>query len=117
MIYLASQSDAMFTWQTAGIVNEIKHLGRWLASGTKEELEKKDAMDEYNSWTDKVQGDRKTQLVLIGSGLDKAGIIKSLDDCLVTEEEYAKMKQADKIVPMEIENEEDDPFRPVEKVD
>jgi len=34
MIWVSSQIDAIFTMQTAGMVNEVKHLGKWLASGT-----------------------------------------------------------------------------------
>jgi len=34
MIWVSSQIDAMFTMQTAGMVNEVRHLGKWLASGT-----------------------------------------------------------------------------------
>jgi len=115
MIYIATQSDSIFTWQTSGIVNEIKHLGKWLSSASKEELFEKGHEEEYNSWEDKIQGDRKTQLVVIGSGLDKAGITKSLDDCLLSEEEYEKMKLPEGIVNYKIEDDVEDPFRPVEK--
>jgi len=114
MIYLASQCNSMWTWQTAGIVNEIKHLGKWLASGTKEVLIEKGHQDEYDSWEDKKQGDRKTQLVIIGSQLDKEGITKMLDDCLVSEEEYEKMRAGENIVNKEVGEDEEDPFRPVE---
>merc|ERR1712217_649301 len=117
MIYSASQCNSMFTWQTSGIVNEIRHLGKWLASGSKDELYEKGHQEEYESWTDKKQGDRKTQLVIIGSGIDKDGITKMLDDCLVSEEEYEKMKVAEGIVDMEITGEDEDPFRPVEDED
>jgi len=116
MVYVASQPQSIFTWQSAGMMCEVKELGKWLATGTKEELYKKGHQEEYDSWKDKVQGDRKTQLVIIGSELDKAGIIKSLDECLISEEQYAEMKKADKIENMVIENEDDDPFRPIEKV-
>merc|ERR1719458_1742145 len=90
MIWVSSQIDAMFTMQTAGMVNEVRHLGKWLASGTKEELIEKGHKEDYDSWSDKVQGDRKTQLVVIGSGIDVKGITQCLDDCLVSEEEYEK---------------------------
>jgi len=116
MIYVATQAQSIFTWQTAGMMCEVKELGKWVATGTKEELEAKGHIEEYNSWKDKVQGDRKTQLIIIGSGLDKAAICKCLDDCLISEEQYAQMKKADKIENMELENPDDDPFRPIEKV-
>merc|ERR1711939_626670 len=108
MIYVASQPQSIFTWQSAGMMCEVKELGKWLATGTKEELIKKGHQEEYDSWKDKVQGDRKTQLVIIGSGLDVKAITKTLDDCLVTEEEYKAMKKADKVEPYVLENEDDD---------
>ncbi|WP_165797783.1 GTP-binding protein [Heyndrickxia sporothermodurans] len=36
---------------------------------------------------DPVYGDRKTELVLIGIDMDKVGITKALDRCLLTTEE------------------------------
>jgi len=116
MIYVATQAQSIFTWQTAGMMCEVKELGKWVATGTKELLYEKGHGEEYESWKDKVQGDRKTQLVIIGSGLDRAAISKSLDDCLISEEQYAKMKKSDRIENMELENPDDDPFRPIEKV-
>merc|ERR1712054_237365 len=116
MIYVATQAQSIFTWQTAGMMCEVKELGKWVATGTKELLYEKGHGEEYESWKDKVQGDRKTQLVIIGSGLDRAAISKSLDDCLISEEQYAQMKKSDRIENMELENPDDDPFRPIEKV-
>merc|ERR1712203_977539 len=92
--------------------------GKWVATGTKEELYAKGHKEEYDSWKDKVQGDRKTQLVIIGSGLDVKGIRQSLDDCLVSEEEYLQMKHKDRIDAKPFEGgEEEDPFRPAELED
>merc|ERR1712050_553568 len=113
MLYVATQTDSIFTWQTAGIMCEVKHLGKWLGSGTKQELYDKGHQEEYDSWKDKVQGDRKTQLVIIGSGVEKDAITKALDDCLVSVEQYKEMKKEDRIENMVVENEEEDHFRPV----
>ena len=38
-------------------------------------------------------GDMRQELVFIGQGLDKDHIIKSLDDCLLTEEEVLKGRE------------------------
>merc|ERR1712050_310624 len=108
ILYVASQTDTIFTWQTSGIVNEVKTLGKWLASGDKEELYEKGHQEDYDSWKDKVQGDRKSEIVIIGSGIDREGVIKALDECLISEEEYKKMKKADKIVPYEVPEGEED---------
>jgi len=67
----------------------------------------------YEGWGDKVQGDRKTQLVIIGSGLDKQAIRQSLDECLISEEQYAKMKKENCVENMVIDGDEEDPFEPV----
>merc|ERR1712110_645571 len=60
MIYVASQPQSIFTWQSAGMMCEVKELGKWIATGTKELLYEKGHGKEYGSWKDKVQGDRKT---------------------------------------------------------
>jgi len=119
MVYLATQAQSIFTWQTAGMMCEVKELGKWMATGTKEELYAKGHKEEYDSWKDKVQGDRKTQLVIIGSCLDRAAITKSLDDCLISVEQYEKMKKEDRIENMELDDDEEqeDPFRPIEKIE
>jgi len=102
------------------MTNELKHLGRWLAAGSKDELLEKGHKEEYDSWTDKLQGDRLTQLVIIGSGLDKDGITKSLDDCLISEAEYEKLKTGDGINSAEWvadadKEDDEDPFKPYDK--
>jgi len=114
MIYVGTQPDDIFTWQTSGIVNEIRHMGKWLATNTKDELYEKGNEADYKSWSDKIQGDRKTQLVIIGSGIDKAKVTKCLDDCLMSAEEYAKMRKDIGIEPMVLPEGEEDPFRAIE---
>lgn len=49
-----------------------------------------------------------TRLVVIGSGLDVKGITKCLDECLITEEQQAKIKSENGIKNMVFEGE--DPF-------
>jgi len=90
MFWVASQNENIFTWQQAGIVNEIKFLGKWLGAIPKKQLIKDGYKEEYDSWADKKVGDRKTNLVMIGSGLDKKAITKALDDCLLTDPEFKK---------------------------
>jgi hypothetical protein len=34
-------------------------------------------------------GDRRTELIIIGQGLDEKSILESLDECLLTEEEMS----------------------------
>lgn len=116
-IYVASQAQSIYTWQTAGMMCEVKELGKWTCTGTKDELYAEGHKEEYDSWEDKVQGDRKNQLVIIGSGLDREGITKCLDDCLVSVEQYGKMKKENGIENMVIDAEEEDPFRPIEKIE
>jgi len=113
MIYVASQAQNIFSWQTAGIMCEVKEMGKWLATETKEELFEKGHKELYEKWEDKVQGDRKTQLVIIGSGLDKQAIRASLDECLISEEQYAKMKKENCVENMVIDGDDEDPFEPV----
>jgi len=76
MVFLSSQPDQIFTWQTSGIMCETRYFNKWQATKTKEELIDDGRKEEYESWNDKIQGDRKTELVIIGSGIDKAGVTK-----------------------------------------
>merc|ERR1711912_153996 len=113
MIYVATQAQNIFSWQSAGIMCEVKEMGKWLATMTKDELFEKGHKELYEGWEDKVQGDRKTQLVIIGSGLDKQAIRASLDECLISEEQYAKMKKENCVENMVIDGDDEDPFEPV----
>merc|ERR1739848_175413 len=50
MIYVATQAQSIFTWQTAGMMCEVKEMGKWLATQTKDELYANGNKEEYDSW-------------------------------------------------------------------
>ena len=63
-----------------------KPRGKW----TPEDCELYDEILDQDLWTDDC-GDKRTQLVVIGIGLDKEAIRERLDAALLTEEESRKL--------------------------
>ena len=47
---------------------------------------------------DEIYGDRKQEIVIIGSDLDKEGIIQAIDTCIMTNEEIKNYKIIDTII-------------------
>jgi len=93
-VWIASSNKVMGGWQQAGNVIRLEGEGLWMCenealwkgTGT-EELVLKDMRDE--SGKDLPFGDRRQELVFIGINLSIDGIQKTLDDCLLTDEEMA----------------------------
>ncbi|MDR2654597.1 MAG: GTP-binding protein [Oscillospiraceae bacterium] len=82
-LWLSNQNDIMFLFDEAGISVSVKPVGRWLATGTKEEIKRQLLRDPKlrADWDPEI-GDRMTKLVFIGHGMDKERIIKKLDELL-----------------------------------
>lgn len=83
MCYFASEYDTCYVFEQAGRQFQLKNAGQWYATMPKDELldlmEKEPAL--ARDW-DEEYGDRMQKLVFIGQKMDKAAIIKALDDCL-----------------------------------
>jgi len=87
--------DTAMYWSHAGKHFGISSAGKWWGSlGTKERTKPyfKKNMAEYDrilreDWVSEEWGDRRQELVFIGSNLDEGDIRKALDDCLCTEDE------------------------------
>ncbi|MBR3121673.1 MAG: cobalamin biosynthesis protein CobW, partial [Oceanobacillus sp.] len=86
--WLASRNDVSGLLSQAGPSIAIQEAGKWIATYPKQEqsgiLEEDPDLAKY--WDDNY-GDRMTELVFIGIELDKEGIIKSLDQCLLSDGE------------------------------
>ncbi len=86
--WLATRNDLVGMLSQAGSTITIQGAGEWIATLPKseqEEMRREDPLLE-NKWDDKF-GDRMTELVLIGIDMNQLEIEKSLDKCLLTEEE------------------------------
>ncbi|MFD1452814.1 GTP-binding protein [Oceanobacillus sojae] len=86
--WLVTRNDVAGFLSQAGSMMTLEGAGRWLASYSEAEQKALRVQDPslFEGW-DEQTGDRMTELVFIGSDMDKEGIIRSLDDCLVTEKE------------------------------
>ena len=93
-VWIASTNKIMGAMQQAGNVLRIEGEGLWMSEtrdmweGTPSEaLVKRDMTDE--SGKEYQYADRRQELVFIGIGLNHKAIQKALDDCLLTDEEFA----------------------------
>lgn len=74
---------------TGRFIGKIEPVSYWVAALPKEQqqdvfLQSPELVEDW----DEEFGDRMTQLVIIGVDLDKEAIIKELDKCLLTEDEF-----------------------------
>lgn len=90
IVWLASRERIGLQLSQAGPSIQIGAAGHWVAA-LEEEYRKQVLAEEPEILEDwhPVYGDRHTELVLIGVDLDAEAVIRSLDACLLTEEEAA----------------------------
>ncbi|MFJ7726234.1 GTP-binding protein [Neobacillus sp. NPDC097160] len=90
-VWLASRNNMAALLSQAGPSITIQGAGEWIASYPKEEQEQilKDEPELLTRWDD-AYGDRITELVLIGIDMNQKGIVHSLDQCLLTNEELVQ---------------------------
>jgi G3E family GTPase len=88
--WLASRVDRIGVWSQAGRVARLDVAGFWWASVPREEWPQTSGFSEaiMKTW-DPAVGDCRQELVFIGIELDVDRIRQSLEDCLLTEEEFA----------------------------
>ena len=88
--WVASRMDFVGHLNVAGKLAEISPAGKWWAAVPKSEwdLQDEDMMaDIKKNWQDPY-GDRRQELVLIGTHIDKEALKQRLDACLLTDDEY-----------------------------
>lgn len=88
--WLATRNDLAMTLSQAGPSIEVGVAGYWTAAlPEKERLALLAEDPEWAAAWDPEHGDRMTELVFIGMEMDREAMERQLDDCLLTDQEYA----------------------------
>ena len=82
-LHVAGRPDVALELSLAGLESQITVAGRWIASLPEKRQQRYRERRDPN-WTD-AYGDRETQLVLIGQGMDQDRIERMLDECQLTD--------------------------------
>ena len=82
--WLASRPDLVAEFSLAGALSTVTPLGTWWAAVPRDRWPDHQAARDYAArhWTDP-WGDRRQELVFIGSGMDEAALRAALDACLI----------------------------------
>ena len=106
--WMSSRPETQALWQQAGSAVSFEPAAAWLAATPRDEwdLEPAEIADIEERW-DPLLGDRATELVFIGIDMDTDAICKSLDACVLNEEEIAEgfdgwVRHEDPLPPWEI---------------
>jgi len=92
-LWVAGIDQRQQVGQAGGSVR-VKALGPWIASLPAVERDMLRSNRPDLEWDDE-HGDRLTEYVVIGTGIDEAAIRERLDDALVTDEEWATVEADD----------------------
>jgi G3E family GTPase len=88
--WLATRPDLIGCWSQAGPMASIEPIGKWYVATPKDDWpDDADARAEIDARWHPQWGDRIQELVFIGVDLDREGITRALDLCLLTESELA----------------------------
>ena len=82
--WMGSRIDFYGIWNQAGRVFELECGGPWFAALPKDFVPEE---VKANIVMDKIYGDRKQEIVIIGTNLDKDGITRAIDSCIMTPSE------------------------------
>lgn len=83
--WIATQPDWVAEFALAGSLTSVKAIGNWWASVPEERWPEDEGAKTYlrNNWTDP-WGDRRQEIVFIGSDINWTEIKSALDDCLLS---------------------------------
>ena len=112
---MSTRMDFAGQLSVAGKLAEIAPAGKWWAAVPKNEwdIEDEEMMkDIRNHWEDP-HGDRRQEIVLIGTDINKEDLNKRLSECLLTDDEYQQgpeewKKHPDPIHPWEFVEEKEE---------
>lgn len=87
-LWLATRNNVAALLSQAGPSLTIENAGQWIAAYPEEEQQQilQEDPELLERW-DEIHGDRMTELVLIGIGMDQKQITDSLENCLLTDDE------------------------------
>lgn len=85
--WLASRPDMVAEFSLAGALGTVTPLGTWWAAVPRDRWPDHQAARDYAArhWL-APWGDRRQELVFIGSGMDEAGLRAALDACLIRDD-------------------------------
>ncbi|MEE2642622.1 MAG: zinc metallochaperone GTPase ZigA [Planctomycetota bacterium] len=112
LMWIASRNDWAYDWSQAGCSIRMDPAGFWWAAAPEDEWpEEEDEQSEIRSKFEGEHGDRHQELVFIGQGIKQEQMEVLLDQCLLTDEEFAAGPEAwskmdDPFPPIELETEE-----------
>lgn len=88
--WLASRHDAIGLWNQAGRACTYRAAGSWWADTPRADWPMDDEAEKWIAaqWREPY-GDRRQEIVLIGSGMDRAALTAVLDACLLSDREMA----------------------------
>ena len=86
--WIATRPDMIGCWSQAGPMASIEPIGHWYAATPKDDWpDDEETCAEIHARWEEPWGDRQQELVFIGLDLDRDGITRALDLCLLTERE------------------------------
>lgn len=113
--WLSTRMDFVGQLSVAGKLAEISPAGKWWAAVPKNqwELDGEEMINDIRKNWQEPYGDRRQELVLIGTSIDKEGLEKQLQACLLSDEEYqagpeAWLTHPDPIHPWEFVEQEEE---------
>lgn len=91
--WLATRPEEMMVWSQAGGLFQLTPGGNWWIDTPKNQWPDDDAsLKQIECDWDDEQGDRRQELVFIGTNMQNEEFIKRIDKCLLTDAEFKKGK-------------------------
>ena len=89
-VWLATRMDLAGLWQQAGLIGDLQCGGQWWSAVPVEEWpDDPDFVNEMEEISVEPYGDRRQEIVVIGHDLEEADFRRRLNQCLLTDEEFA----------------------------
>ncbi|EMI52636.1 zinc metallochaperone GTPase ZigA [Rhodopirellula sallentina] len=113
LMWIASRHDWAYDWSQAGCSIRMNPAGFWWAAAPEEEWpDDSESIEEIRSKFVGEHGDRHQELVFIGNAMNQERITQILDDCLLTDVEFAQGPNAwadmeDPLPSIELEHDEE----------